>query len=806
MLSDLRYALRTLWHSRGFTSIALIALALGIGANTAMFSVVYSVLLKPFPYTHPDRLTWLAIENRRFKAEAVTGPDFIDWRAQSHSFDPLASCYSVDRTLTGIAEPFDIRTAGFSESLTRLFGVQPAIGRDFLQSELQPRAASRPIIVSDHFYRTFFHADRAALGSSLVLDGTTFTLIGVMPRDFRLELPDRTGHELETEAIVPFVLDPLTQNRNGRAMIIVQVIGRLRPGVSIAAARAEIEAIQAHLPKPSFLRPQDQTLIVQPLRDRVLGNTGTPLMVLLGAVGFVLLIACANVANLMLARAASRTREIAVRMALGANRFRLARQAIVESLLLALAGGSAGLLLAGWCLRLIVNWNALSVPRLKDAHLDPVVLLFSLGVSTLTGVLFGLAPALSATRTNLNDAIKQASGGASPSPARRRVRAMLVIAEVALSLVLLAGAGLMVKSLWRMHASAAGAAPERVLDSWLQISNPRFRDRAQTDSFIGDFVSRIESLPGVRAAAANMGGPFGMTHLEDSTAEDVKVNYYSVTPGFFTASGMRLLHGRLFSDSDDANAPPVAIINETLARRFTPAYPRETPLGRHIPFTVPESNPSRRESLTIAGIVGDATDSRLDEPVNPQVFLPHPQLPNRGGAEILVRANSDPTALIGAIRAQARPLGIALLNPETLADRLNNSIAPRRFEMTMLVVFAGLALLLALVGIYGVMAYMVTQRTREIGLRMALGAQRPDVVRMVLGGGLKLVGAGVTIGLVSSVALTRFMESFLYGVKPTDSLTFAAVSLLLIGVAALAAWIPARRAAGVDPLTALRYE
>jgi putative ABC transport system permease protein len=806
MLSDLRYALRTLWHSRGFTSIALLALALGIGANTAMFSVVYSVLLKPFPYAHPDRLTWLTVDNRRFKAEIVTGPDFLDWRAQSKSFDLLASCYATDRTLTGIAEPFDIRIAGFSESLGRLFGVLPAIGRDFLPEELQARSTSRPVIISDHFYRTFFHANRATLGSALVFNDQTFTVVGVLPRDFRLELPDRTGHESETEAIVPFVLDPSTQNRNGRAMMIVQVIGRLRPGVSVAAARAEMAAIQAHLPRPPFLRPQDQTLIVQPLRDRLLGNTGKPLMVLLGAVGFVLLIACANVANLMLARAASRRREIAVRMALGANRARLARQAIVESLVLALTGGSAGLLLAAWCLRLIANWNALSVPRLKDASLDPVVLLFAFAISTLTGVLFALAPALSATRTNLNDALKQGSSGTSPSVARRRVRAVLVIAEVALSLVLLAGAGLMVKSLWRMHVSAAGAAPERVLASWLQIANPRYRDRAQSSEFIGDFVARIESLPGVRAAAANLGGPFGMLHLEGSTAEDVKTNFYSVTPGFFAASGIRLLQGRRFNDSDRADAPFVAVINETLARRFTPAFPRESPLGRQFPFAIPESNPTRRVSIAIAGIVSDFRSAHLDQPVDPEVYLPNTQLPNRGGVELLVRANSDPTALTGVIRGQARASGISLLNPQTLADRLDSSIAPRRFEIAMLVVFASLAVLLALVGIYGVVAYMVTQRTREIGLRMALGAQRPDVVRLVLGGGLKLVAAGVLLGLAASLALTRFMESFLYGVKPTDAFTFAAVSLLLIAVAALAAWIPARRAAGVDPLVALRYE
>ena len=584
-------------------------------------------------------------------------------------------------------------------------------------------------------------------------------------------------------------------------MIIVQVLGRLRPGVSVAAARAELAAIDARLPKPPFIRPGDQVLVVQPLRDRLLGNTGRSLLILLGAVAFVLLIACANVANLLLVRAAVRRREVAVRMALGASRGRLVRQALTESLVLAAGGGVAGLLLAAWWLRMIVNWNAVVVPRLKDAALYPAVLLFAFAISALTGMLFGIVPALAATRGNVNWAMKSAG----PSPARRRMSGLLVVAEVALSLVLLAGAGLMVKSLWVMHAATSAAAPERVLTSTLQISNPRFRDAAQSVNFIDDFVSSMESIPGVRAAAAGGGYGSAMLQLEGSTAEPIKTDFFNTTPHFFAASGIRLLKGRLFTAEDRDGAPAVAVINETLARRLVPDYPRETPVGRRIPL---RGGPDgERRATAVIGVVADFRGSRLDAPVEPQIFVPAAQSTLLiGGIEIMVRAVSDPAALIGAVRTQGRSLGIALLRPQTLAARLDASIATRRFEMTLLVVFASLAVLLALVGIYGVVAYMVTQRTREIGIRVALGAQRPDVIRLVLGAGLKMVCAGVLLGLAGSLALTRLMESFLYGVKPTDALTFAAVSLLLVGVAALAAWLPARRAAGVDPLIALRYE
>ncbi|HEV2447732.1 MAG TPA: FtsX-like permease family protein, partial [Candidatus Sulfopaludibacter sp.] len=516
-----------------------------------------------------------------------------------------------------------------------------------------------------------------------------------------------------------------------------------------------------------------------------------------------LLIACANVANLLLARAAGRRREIAVRMALGAGRSRLVRQALTESLTLAIGGGVAGLALAAWCLRVIVNWNGVVVPRLHDAGLDPAVLLFAFAISALTGVVFGIAPALAATRANVNDALKQGGGAAGPSAARRRVRGLLVVSEVALSLVLLAGAGLMVKSLWVMHASTSAAAPERVLTAGLQIANPRFREPAQSAEFMDDFLSRIESLPGVRAAAAVSGGMFGMPRLEADTTEPVRTDFLKVTPQFFTAAGIRLLKGRLFTAGDRADAPRVVVINEALARHFAPGYPRETPLGRHA-LIQNEGHPSP-EPATIVGVVADFRGSRLDAPVDPQIYLPVTQS-SFGGADLFVRASSDPAALTGAIRSQGRPLGIALLHPASLADRLDASIAPRRFEMTLLVVFASLAVLLALVGIYGVVAYMVTQRTREIGIRVALGAQRMEVVRLVLGGGLRLVCTGVVLGLAASLALTRLMESFLYGVKPTDVLTFAAVSILLVAVAALAAWLPARRAAAVDPLIALRYE
>ena len=798
MLSDIRYALRTLRQSRGFTATALLALALGIGANTAMFSVVYSVLLKPLPYRQPDQLTWITLNNKLFKSEMVTGGDFLDWRDQSTSFDPLAACDTSGETITGIPEPFDIRTSGFSEPLGRIFGVQPALGRDFVPEEFQPGAASHPAIISNAFFHRYFHGDRAALGAKLNLDDEPFTVVGVLPADFRLALPSPGGRQSEAEAIVPLVVDPAPQHRSH---VIVQVIGRRRPGVSLDAARAEMAAIQAHLRKSG---PSHVELVVEPLRDRVLGNSTRSLLILLGAVAFVLLIACANVANLLLVRAAGRVREIAVRLALGAGRTRLIRQALAESIVLAIGGGAAGLLVAGWTLQLIVHWSVVTVPRLKDAKLDPAVLAFAFALSAFTGILFGIVPAFAAARTNINWALKSAG----PQSGRRRLGGMLVVAEVALSLVLLAGAGLMVKSLWLMHASASAAAPERVLTATLQIENPRANARSQAATFVSDFASRLESLPGVRAAS--FGGAFGRftARLENwpehAVGQFVASEIFDVGSHFFAAAGIRLVHGRLLTENDGPDSPPVMVINEALARRFVPTYPRESPIGLRVPM--PYGLADQRTAISIVGVVAEYR-RQLDAPVEPQMFRPVAQtwLPLRG-VQIMVRANSDPAALIGAIRAVGRREGIALLNPQTLADRLDDTIAPRRFEMTLLIAFASLALLLALVGIYGVVSHMVAQRTREIGVRVALGAQRSDVIRLVLGGGLSLVCAGVVVGLAASLGLTRVMESFLYGVKPTDALTFGAASVLLVAVAALAAWIPARRAARVDPLIALRYE
>jgi putative ABC transport system permease protein len=799
MLSDIRYAFRTLRQSRGFTATALIALALGIGANTAMFSVVYAVLLKPLPYRQPDQLTWLTLYNKLFKAEFVTGRDFLDWRDQNTSFDLLAAVDIGGATVTGIAEPFGIRTSAFSEPVGRIFGVQPTLGRDFLPEELQPHATSHPALISNAFFHRYFHGDRAALGAKLVLDDGPVTVVGVMPADFRLPLPDPGGSQTEAEAILPLAIDPATQHRSGRGIIVVQVIGRHKPGVSLATARTEIATLQSRVPGPSHVET-----VVEPLRDRLLGNTTRLLLILLGAVAFVLLIACANVANLLLVRAAGRAREMAVRMALGAGRGRLIRQALEESILLAIGGGAAGLFVAAWTLRLIVHWSVVTAPRLKDAQLDSTVVVFAFVLSAFTGILFGIVPAFAATRTNINWALKSAG----PQSGRRRLGGMLVVAEVALSLVLLAGAGLMLKSLWLMHASASAAAPERVLTASLLIENPRANVRTQSAPFVTEFASQLESLPGVRAASFTGASGRFTARLESwpehAVGQTVPTDVFDVGPHFFTAAGIRLVQGRLLTESDGTDSPPVMVINEALARRFAPNYPRESPIGLRVPM--PFGVNDKRTSIAIIGVVAEYR-RQLDAPVNPQMFRPIAQtwLPPRG-VQLMVRAHSDPTALIGAIRGTGRPDGIALLNPQTLADRLDDGIAARRFEMTLLIAFAGLALLLALVGIYGVVSHMVAQRTREIGVRVALGAQRGDVVRLVLSGGLSLVCAGVVLGLAGSLGLTRVMESFLYGVKPTDAVTFVAASVLLVAVAALAAWIPARRAAAVDPLIALRYE
>ena len=798
---DIRYSIRVLLKNRSFSIVAILGLALGIGVNTAMFSVVHAVLLKPLPYREPDRLVWVTEYSKRFKEEAVNGPDFVDWRAQSRSFDTLAAFLSFDQTVSNLDDPVEIRTSMSSESIGRLFGVRPALGHDFSPQDLSPHSGAQVALISDHYYRSRYGGSPVALGQALVLNGVPYTIIGVLPAGFRLPLPSREGPPVETEAILPFGVSP-GERRPDVPMLSVQVMGRLRPGVALETARAELETIRAGLP-PGPFPLSERTLLMVPLRDYILGNTGRALLLLLGAVGFVLLIACANVANLLLGRAASRQRETAVRLALGATRGNLVRLLLTESLVLAFAGGAAGLLLGTWSIRLLVNWSPVIVPRLKDTGMNLTVLAFVLGVSVLTGLVFGMAPAISGSRAS----------AAGVSRSRGRLRGLLIVSEVALALVLLTGAGLMVKSLWQMHVSSSGVAPDRVLISGLQIQNPRFQHRAEQAEFLSGFVARVESLPGVRAAAVYRGGGLGVLRVEGRprpTGENaVSVTHIRVTPHYFQAAGVRLLKGRLFTSEDRAGAVAVVVVNEVTARHLAPNFPRENPVGVQLRFG-PNDPPA-----TVVGVVGGFRSAKLDADVQPEIYFPAAASFMRTGfgvdwgraANLMVRASSDPTALIGAIRAQGREIsGIALLAPETLAERLNASVAPRRFQMTLLLAFALLAVLLAVIGIYGVVSYTVTQRTRELGIRVALGAQRGQVVRVVLVDGLRLVAVGIILGLGASFALTRFMALFLYGVRATDFFTYAAVSILLLAVGGVAAWLPARRAASVDPTIALRYE
>jgi predicted permease len=455
---------------------------------------------------------------------------------------------------------------------------------------------------------------------------------------------------------------------------------------------------------------------------------------------------------------------------------------------------------------LLVNLSPVSVPRLKDTGTEPAVLGFSLAISALTGLLFGIAPSFSSTRSDLNEALKQGSAALGRSIGRRRMQGLLVVSEVALALVLLTGAGLTIKSMWLMHASVAAAEPDRVLIARLQVNSSRASQRAQQTEFVEEFLARVESIPGVRAAATSHVTTPGMLHPEGSSPEPIKTNITHVTNHYFLASGMRLLKGRIFGDDDRAGAPLVAIVNESLARRLRPDFPRQTPVDHRIPVPVGAAPTAPPVLATVIGVVSDFRSSRLDAEPEPGVYLTDAQ-DSVGPDELMVRASSDPTALIYAIRQQGHAMSdIALRDPKTLAEHLNGSVAPLRFQMTLLIVFAGLAVLLALIGIYGVVSYMVTQRARELGIRVALGAQRAQVVSLVLAGGLRLVGAGIILGLAASLTLARLMASFLYGVKPTDSFTYAAVSIVVLGVSAIAAWLPARRAASIDPTITLHYE
>jgi putative ABC transport system permease protein len=812
---DARFGLRMLAKNPGFTAVAVLTLALGIGANTAIFSVVNGVLLRPLPYPKPQQLAIVWSNRPQLQARTglgespVAAADFVDWRSQNQSFAEMAALHSQAVNLTGAGEPELLGGVRASASLFPLLGVEAAFGRTFLPAEDQP--GSRVVLISHGLWQRRFGADPNVIGSTLTLNNEAHTVVGILPPDFQFprrgELP--AGHQFprQVECYLPLSLTPNQASNRGRHYLAV--VGRLKPQVTIAQAQAEMDSIAQSLQEQYPQTNTDKGVRLVSLHQQVVGKVRKELLVLLGAVAFVLLIACANVANLLLARAAARRKEMAIRLAMGARRSRVARQLLTESVLLALLGGGLGWLLAFSGIDLLGAISPGNLPRLDTISLDSRVLLFTLLISLITGLVFGLAPALAASRPDLNETLKE--GGRSSSGAHHhRFRRLLVVAEIALSLVLLIGAGLMIRSFARLMSVDAGINAQNVLT--LDILLPRAKyDSPRQAAFFEQIIERMKALPGVESAGAVYplplsGGEEGSGFQIEGQPPPAPGQSRSsgprwVSSDYFHTLGVTLLKGRAFTSQDGSAAPRVMVINEAMARSF---FPDTDPLGKRIAFNSTDGAPNWRE---IVGVVKDVRHRALDADPRPEMYFPFTQFP-LAFMTVVLRTSDDPRALIAAARSQVLALDKdqPISNIHTMEELVANSTAQRRFNMLLLSIFAVLALVLAAVGIYGVMSYAVTERTHEIGVRLALGAPRREVLKLIVGQGMLLTGIGVALGLAGAFALTRLMTTLLFEVSATDTVTFVGITMLLAFVAFSACYVPARRATKVDPMVALRYE
>jgi len=804
LVQDLRYALRGLRKQRAFTAVAVLTLALGIGANTAIFTVINTVLLRPLPYEQPDRLVVL-METVSERPVSVSYPNFVDWRNQTTALENIAAVRTRESfNLTGVGESERLAGRLTSANFLSTLGVKPIRGRDFLPEEDQP-GANPVVIISHALWQRRFGADETIIGKQLTLSGQQFTVIGITPPNFQ--------YAADADVNVPIGLSAERFKLRTKDPGIF-AFARLKPATSIASANGDLNTIAVRLEQQYPEANTGRRVRVDSLRENVVGEVRPTLLTLLGAVGFVLLIACANVANLLLTRSAGRHEEMAIRTALGAGRMRILRQLFTESTVLALAGGVVGLLLAIWGTRLIASYIPEGIPRMNELGIDARVLLFTLGASLLTGVFFGLAPALQSSDNNLTETLKE--GERNSSRGRNRAGSLLVISEVALTLVLLVGAGLLVKSFWRLSQVNPGFNPENVLAMQVAIS-ARPEEGAKVDGFLSELQTRVKALPGAQSIAVSNGLPFEGANFpplvidgQPPPAQGQEPNgiLYMVSPDYFKTMQIELVRGRLFSSQDTRTTPQVALIDEVFARQY---FPNQEPLGRRFRLNVPDA-----EIHEIVGVVRHVEHTSLEGQTanTPEFYFNFDQIPIATlpryvrRVNVLVRTSVEPLSLAGAVRNQIAALDKdqAVFNVRTMDDALSRSVAARRFSMILLAVFAMLALVLAAVGIYGVISYSVAQRTREVGIRMALGARRIDVIKLVVRDGLKLVLIGVGVGLAGALALTRLMTTLLFGVTPTDAVTYATVALGLVLVALIACCIPARRATKVDPLVALRFE
>jgi putative ABC transport system permease protein len=805
---NVRYALRNLRKRPVFSLIVVFTLALGIGANTAIFSVVDAVLLAPLPYGDPDKLVvvWAKNEKQNLTQQPISYPNIVDLKQANHVFEHLSAVRGELFSLTDRDEPERVTGVRVSTNILTLLGVTPALGRNFLPEEEQPAKAAVALL-SHRLWQRRYAGDPRLIGQAIIIDGKSYTVIGILPA--WLTQPGMTlGNLSDPDVWIPVVPAASEQNRNFANM---RIVARLKLGVTPAKAQAEVDTLAARLEKQY---PDSNTNVrfgVVGLREQLTGRVSKALWILLGVVGCVLLIACANVANLLLARAASRQSEIAVRNALGATRPQLIRELLTECVVLSLTAGLLGLLLAYLGVTLMTSLSSGGIPRANEIGISRDVLLFTLLVSLLTGLAFGTVPAFQSSRSHLTEDLKEAKKGASGSVRHRRSLNALVVIEIALALVLVAGAGLMMRSFRSVLGIDPGFDPHNVLTFSAALPLATYKDQQQHVQFFERALAKIQALPGVQAAAGTFRVPvtgfataiFTMQGKPVPTGQAPMADYRAITVGYFRAIGIRLLKGRDFTERDNADAPDAVIVNEELARR---SWPGEDPIGKRL-----QVGTELTRWRQVVGVVGNARLSGLEAKVDPAIYVPFPQnsWPNAlRNSFIVLRTTTDPESLVPAIRRELRSVDptFPITQIRTMDQIVGDSLSQRRFNTTLLALFAFVAVALAAVGIYGVMSYAVSQRTREMGIRMALGAEQSDITKLVTSNGARLAALGITIGVVAAAISSRLISSLLFGVTATDPMTFVFTALLLSAVTLLASYIPSRRAAGTDPIAALRYD
>ena len=801
LIQDLRFAVRMLAKSPGFTIVAVLTLALGIGANTAIFSIVNAVLLRPLPFKDSSQLVRLRETHKNVGNVSVSYPDFLDWREQSHSFLAMTVINNVGFNLSGIAQPENIGGYAVSPNFLALVGVRPVLGRDLLPSEEKPGTAP-VVLLSYQLWQSHLGGDPAAIGRSITLDGRSYSIVGILPSTFRFL--DRS------DVLIPIGVFAAGLTERGERGDM-DVVGRLSPGVALSQAAVEMETITARLAAQYPQSNYGFGAHLESLRDAFSGDTRLAVLVLFGAVVFVLLIACVNVANLFLVRGAARAREIALRLAFGASRGRVIRQMLTESFVLAVCGGVLGIILGAWGisgLGYLLHANSLQT---MGVRMDLGVFLFAAAMIVLVSFAFGLIPALQATRPDLHETLKEGGRSATSTRGQHRLRGALAIAETALALVLLVGAGLMLKSLYHLIQVSPGFQPARVLYMEMDLRSDQYSKDPAILNFWQQVLDRVRVIPGVQSAALGTVVPLTGNHRRsDITIEGLPIpapgefphpDRHTISSGYIATMGIPLLRGRNFSDADNETAPDVALVNSTLARRF---FTDGDPIGKRFLWGQPGKD---EKWITIVGVVADTRLYGLDNPARLEVYSPYRQRPS-ADMSLVVRSAVDPASLTSSIRAAVAAIDKdqPLFDIHTMQQLVDDSISTRRLTLVLLGIFSALAVILAAIGIYGVMAYSVALRTQEIGIRMALGAQQKDVLRLVLGQGARIAFFGVAIGLATAAALARLLSSLLFSVSASDPFTFATVAALLVAVALLACYIPARRALRVDPIIALRYE